>query len=162
MRGFVFDDDWDFSNWLVRRRIALGFAQDEAAALVGLPLSYFQMVENLPEVVDGDIKQRLIEKLAVRPSELLRRNRDQVLEIIAKRGYIHPRLFGSCARLQDSFDSDIDIIVTQTAAAKPGLTYLIQTEAEIENILSVPVDLVVAPVRPGVKFIKALSEAVSL
>lgn len=47
----------------------------------------------------------------MRPSEALARNRDKVLEIIARYPVSNPRVFGSVARGEDVEGSDVDILV---------------------------------------------------
>jgi predicted nucleotidyltransferase len=47
----------------------------------------------------------------MRPSEALAKNRDKVLEIIARYAVSNPRIFGSVARGEDTEGSDLDIVV---------------------------------------------------
>lgn len=50
--------------------------------------------------------------LRVRPSILLERTRDQVREILSRRGIRDPRVFGSVSRGEDTEQSDLDLLVT--------------------------------------------------
>lgn len=65
----------------------------------------------------------------MRPSEALARNRDKVLEILARYPVKNPRVFGSVARGEDTEDSDLDLLVEKAGP----LTYpdIIGIQSEI-------------------------------
>lgn len=47
----------------------------------------------------------------MKPSDALRRHREQVLEIMARYPVANPRVFGSAARGEDTEQSDLDIVI---------------------------------------------------
>lgn len=47
----------------------------------------------------------------MRPSELLKVKRDQILALAAKAGAVNVRVFGSAARGDDHEESDLDLLV---------------------------------------------------
>ena len=50
----------------------------------------------------------------MRPSELLKLKRDEILALAAKAGARNVRVFGSAARGDDSEESDVDLLVDWT------------------------------------------------
>ena len=46
------------------------------------------------------------------PSEIVDEKRDEIIVIASKNGLSNVRVFRSVARLDDNFDSDIDLLVT--------------------------------------------------
>jgi predicted nucleotidyltransferase len=65
--------------------------------------------------------------------------RETIIEIAAKNGLSNVRVFGSVARLDDTFDSDIDLLVTPSPE-----TSLLEISAfllEIEEITGRKVDV---------------------
>jgi uncharacterized protein len=75
----------------------------------------------------------------MRPSEALKRHRDEVLEIIARYPVRNPRIFGSVARGEDEEGSDLDILVEHDGQVS---TFdLAGLELELENTLRVRVDI---------------------
>jgi predicted nucleotidyltransferase len=73
----------------------------------------------------------------MRPSEALAKNRDKVLEIIARYPVANPRVFGSVARGEDTDESDLDILVEPSGV----LTFIdmARLEIQLESVLNVPV-----------------------
>lgn len=73
----------------------------------------------------------------MRPSEVLARYRNEILEVIGRYPVSNPRIFGSTARGEDTDDSDLDILVDRDGM----LTYidLARLEIELERLLGVPV-----------------------
>lgn len=89
----------------------------------------------------------------MKPSEVLRARRDEVLAIIAKYPVSNPRIFGSVARGEDDEASDIDILIDP----ENGLDYfaLGGLQIELEELTGVRVDISIARalkphVRPNV------------
>ena len=96
----------------------------------------------------------------MRPSEILRRHREDVLQIIAAHHATNPRVFGSVARGEDIEGSDIDILVDR----QPGLTLLEQAymTEELQDLLKVHVD-VITSTAPSQRFLsRALQDARSI
>ena len=78
------------------------------------------------------------------PSEILAKYRSEVLEIMQRyepQGISNLRIFGSVARGEDRPDSDIDFLVD---AGRISLFTLGGLQAELEELLQVPVDLVIS------------------
>lgn len=75
----------------------------------------------------------------LRPSELLRMHAVQVRRIAEEHGASRVRVFGSVARGEDQFDSDVDLLV----ALRPGvgLFDLAKMRQEMESVLGISVDL---------------------
>ncbi|MDD2750437.1 MAG: nucleotidyltransferase family protein [Acidithiobacillus sp.] len=96
----------------------------------------------------------------MRPSEILRRHREDVLQIIAAHHATNPRVFGSVARGEDIEGSDIDILVDR----QPGLTLLEQAymTEELQDLLKVHVDVITSGA-PSQRFLsRALQDARSI
>lgn len=75
----------------------------------------------------------------MRPSEALKKHRDEVLAIIARYPVSNPRVFGSVARGEDAEGSDVDLVVDPTGP----FSYFDMAKLEIElaEALGCPVDL---------------------
>ncbi len=73
------------------------------------------------------------------PSELLRQNRQQIMQIVAAHRAARPRVFGSVLRGEDSEKSDLDLLVD----ALPGATLLDlgSIQIDLEELLGIRVDV---------------------
>jgi predicted nucleotidyltransferase len=69
----------------------------------------------------------------------LQRRRDAILEIAARHGASNVRVFGSVARGEDGWDSDLDLLVN--LAPGTGLVALAALERELTQLLGIPVDI---------------------
>lgn len=79
--------------------------------------------------------------MSMRPSELLHRHREEILEILAKYPMIsNVRIVGSVARGEDTEESDIDLLL-DTA---PGATLfdIGGLSEDLADLLGVPVDII--------------------
>ncbi len=78
----------------------------------------------------------------MRPSEALAGKRDAVVETVGRYPVANLRIFGSVARGDDDETSDVDLLVDPL----PGLTLfkLGGLQSELETLLGVPVDVVLA------------------
>jgi len=76
----------------------------------------------------------------MRPSEVFEQNRALIREVTSHYRVANPRIFGSVLHGNDKDGSDIDIVVD----ILPGTTLFDLTglQAELEEALGVPVDLV--------------------
>lgn len=76
----------------------------------------------------------------MRPSEILREKREDVLKIAEKYGLQNLRVFGSVARGEDDEKSDLDLL----ASFKPGFTLFdhIDVMNELIIVLGCKVDIV--------------------
>lgn len=94
------------------------------------------------------VLERLENALVALPSVILQQRRDDVLALAAKYSATSVRVFGSVARGQDRFDSDIDLLI----AFEPGVSTWDRAELwdDLCQLLSpFEVDLVsVAALRP--------------
>jgi len=75
----------------------------------------------------------------MRPSEALRRHREEIRDAIARSRTRNPRIFGSVLRGDDADGSDLDLLVD----ALPGTTLLDMAglQLELEEIVGLPVDV---------------------
>ena len=130
----------------VRRAAAQGMTQSEIARQIG---------RSQPEV------SRLLRFHGTSPlARNLRRNADQIRQLVGKVGGSQVRVFGSVAVGEDQPGSDVDLLFTMT---KPlSLMQLGRLEQQIADLLDAPVDLVPeSALRPDLRE-RAFSEAVSL
>jgi uncharacterized protein len=76
----------------------------------------------------------------VKPSKVLPQYRDVIRRIIERGQLRNPRVFGSVVHGDDKEGSDLDLLV----AAGPGMTLfqICGLQAELEDVLGIPVDLV--------------------
>ena len=75
----------------------------------------------------------------MRPSEILRSNRDVVHLIVARHRAANVRVFGSVLRGEDREGSDLDLLVD--AAPDASLLDLVKAQREIEQALGITVEL---------------------
>lgn len=76
----------------------------------------------------------------MRPSEALKKHREEVLAIIARYPVSNPRIFGSVARGEDEEGSDLDILV-EPDEARLSLMDLAAMELSLERLLGTTVDV---------------------
>ena len=130
----------------VRRAAAQGMTQSEIARQIG---------RSQPEV------SRLLRFHGTSPlARNLRRNADQIRQLVGKVGGSQVRVFGSVAVGEDQPGSDVDLLFTMT---KPlSLIQLGRLEQQIADLLDSPVDLVPeSALRPDLRE-RVYAEAVSL
>jgi hypothetical protein len=90
----------------------------------------------------------------------LRRNRSALLAVAARHGAKNLRVFGSVARGEDTFESDVDIVADLPSGI--GLLELGEFERELSEILKANVDLVPSDgLRPRVR-VEVDTEAILL
>jgi hypothetical protein len=75
----------------------------------------------------------------MKPSELLTRNREQILYIVAAHRAAQPRVFGSALHGDDTEQSDLDLLVDPL----PGATLLDLggMQIDLEDLLGIRVDV---------------------
>ncbi len=76
----------------------------------------------------------------MKPSESVRKNRDEIVEIVLRHNAKNPRLFGSCSRNEDSPSSDIDLLIDPTETTT--LFDIGAIRHELLELLGTPVDVV--------------------
>lgn len=104
-------------------------------------------------------RRSLERALQVRPSQLVRAARPQVLAAVRAIGGTDVRVFGSAANGSDQPDSDLDLLVTFPPGA--DIVTLLTLEDELSTLLTVPVEVVSAG-STGPVLERALAEAVPL
>jgi predicted nucleotidyltransferase len=109
--------------------------------------------------MDNDIADLHLE-LALKPSVALSLHRDAIRAAAARFRAVNARVFGSARHGADEEGSDLDILVDPL----PGATLfdLGGLQAELENILGVPVDLVTPGDLPPRLREKVLAEALAI
>lgn len=141
------------------RRGAAGMTQRELAAASGVKQPMIAAIEAGRRQATDRVREALEGALRVRPSQLVRAARDQVLAAVGAVGGSDVRLFGSVARGTDDPESDVDLIV----AFPPGadIVTLLTLEETLSSLLTVPVDVVSAG-SSGPLIEQALRESVPL
>lgn len=86
--------------------------------------------------------------LRANPAELLVRHRRRILDKAKELGFETIKVFGSVAQGSATEVSDIDFFVEFPADAEHDAFAVIELRRRLENILSVPVDLISAPKNP--------------
>jgi predicted nucleotidyltransferase len=121
------------------RRLA-AMTQQELAERSGVRQPNIAAYENGRRQPSPAMLARLLDAARPRPSVLLARFREQVLEIAARNHAEGVRVFGSIARGEDSPESDVDLLVT----FGPEASLLDQAGliAELEDLLGAHVDVV--------------------
>lgn len=130
----------------VRKAAAQGMSQTQIARHIG---------RSQPEV------SRLLRFHGTSPlARTLRRNADQVRQLVAEAGGTRVRVFGSLATSEDGPDSDVDLLFTMKEPM--SLMQLGRLEQRLTDLLGVPVDLVPeSALRPDLRQ-RVMSEAVAL
>lgn len=90
--------------------------------------------------VSAELAEKLIRAARPRPSLALRKHADQVRRIALQHGATRVRVFGSVARGEDRFDSDVDLLVQ--LRPDTSLFDLVDMTADIEALLGCPIDLI--------------------
>jgi len=75
----------------------------------------------------------------MKPSEALERHRQELRQIVARNGALHPRVFGSAIHGDDAEGSDLDLLVEPSTTTTLMTLAAIQLEAE--RLLGVRVDV---------------------
>jgi len=121
------------------RRLA-GMTQQELAARSGVRQPNIAAYESGRREPSRAMLTRLLDAARPRPSILLARFREEVLEIAARNHARGVQVFGSIARGEDGPDSDVDLLVT----FGPEASLLDQAGmvTELEDLLGTHVDVV--------------------
>jgi predicted nucleotidyltransferase len=93
-------------------------------------------------------------------SPLLRRYRQEILDLALRHGAEDVRVFGSLARGEGGEDSDLDLLVTLVKGR--SLLDLIALKHEVEDLIQRPVDVVTEKALSPYLRERVLSEAVPL
>ena len=126
------------------RRLALGFTQAELARRTQIARTNIVAIESGKRSAGTALRDKITEALKALPGDLLARNRNAVCEAVHRSGFQNPRVFGSCAKYQDRYESDVDLIVDKgETQSQVDLIDKARLLGELEGILSVPTDLVI-------------------
>jgi predicted nucleotidyltransferase len=90
--------------------------------------------------ISADQEKRIALALRRSPSQVLRDHAAEVRSIAAEHGAERVSVFGSVARGEDGFSSDVDLLVKLRPGV--GLFDLVTMQDEIEMLLGIPVDVV--------------------
>lgn len=141
------------------RRNAAGLTQRQLAGLAGVKQPLIAAIESGARKPTASVRQALDNALRVPPSKLLALLTDEVLDAVSRSGARNARVFGSIARGEDRPGSGVDILVSFPAGS--DIVTLLDLEAELSDLLTVPVDVVSDSGNSRV-LDRALAEAVSL
>jgi len=140
-------------------RIRAGMTQEELARRSGVAQPNIAAYETGARSPSTTMLRRLIAAARPRPSSVLQERLAAVLSTVAQHKAGNVRVFGSVARGDDTYDSDVDLLVTFGDDA----TILDQSRIviDLENLLGCDVD-VVSDATPGRRAASILRDAVPL
>jgi predicted nucleotidyltransferase len=92
--------------------------------------------------ISDELYDRIVRAMRPRPSVTLRVHADEVKAIARRHGAVQVSVFGSIARGDDRYDSDIDLLMTFGTGT--GLFALVDLTEELERLLGAQVDIVSA------------------
>ncbi|MBG6058022.1 putative nucleotidyltransferase/DNA-binding XRE family transcriptional regulator [Cryobacterium sp. MP_M5] len=144
---------------ILEARARAGLSQSQLAVRAGVPqpnLSAYETgrVQPRPETL-----ARILAATAERPSAVLLRERDRVLELAGRRRAGNVRVFGSIARGTDTVGSDIDLLVS--FAPEASILDAAGLVLDLEQLLGVHVDVMSDRAEGAIRD-RAIAEAVSL
>lgn len=124
------------------QRERAGLSQSELAAASGIAQPNISAYESGQVTPRPETVERLFAAMRPRPSVVLERLRDRVLEAAARHRILAVEVFGSLATGNDTPDSDVDLLVHGEPGA--SLFDLALFAEEVEAILGFHVDVVSA------------------
>ncbi|KOS56866.1 XRE family transcriptional regulator [Rhodococcus rhodochrous] len=129
-----------FGDFVRIRRGILGLSQRELAERSGIKQPLIAAIETGRRHPSEPARSALTAALPVRPSEALAARRGEVCELFAEAGLPNPRVFGSVARGDDDFASDVDLIVD--FSDRHDIVDLLGLQQALEDMLTVRVEIV--------------------
>lgn len=123
-----------------RARLAGGLTQKQLAGRAGIAQPNLAAYESGRRAVSEEVAEKLIHSARPRPSVALWKHADEVRRIALRHGVTRVRVFGSVARGDDRFNSDVDLLVQ--LRPETSLFDLVEMTAEIEALLGCPIDLI--------------------
>lgn len=133
--------DPDRAAELVRRaREDAGLTQAELAQRAGLRQPSVAQIERGTRKASGAMLGRILSAADYRPSLPLEAHAADLRKLAAAHGLSNLRVFGSTARGEDGFDSDIDLLVTPATGV--DLFDVAAFVVEAERLTGFPVDVV--------------------
>lgn len=132
MLGFVKSTTQEIASVMRRARKAAGCTQAELAEIVGTSQSAISAYESGSRRPSPATTFAILSTLRPPPGRTLVRRRDEVLALVAAHRASNLRVFGSVARCEDTWRSDIDLLVS----LDPGwsLSNLHALTGELERI----------------------------
>lgn len=94
------------------------------------------------------MEAHLGEALQAHPAELLKRHRDRIVDEAQKLGFESIKVFGSVAQGNATEKSDLDFFVEFPDGADHDAFAVLELRRRLENVLSVPVDVMSIPKNP--------------
>ncbi|WP_136313024.1 helix-turn-helix domain-containing protein [Actinomyces procaprae] len=117
-----------------------GLTQTQLAERAGLHQPSLAQMESGRRSVSDEMLERVLRAADYRPSIPLAMHADEISASARAHGLSNPRVFGSALRGEDTFDSDIDLLVTP--APGTDLFDLALFAAEVEELTGFPVEAV--------------------
>lgn len=143
-----FDSD-DARDLIRTARLDAGLTQTELAERAGMRQPTIAQIESGSRKISSEMLERILQAADYRPALALERVVSQVRDIASELGLRNVRVFGSVARNEDGYDSDIDLVVSADDGV--DLFDLAYFGERVRQITGFPVDVVVdnGPVPPG-------------
>lgn len=129
-----------FSTQLRSARRAARLTQAALAHRAGTSQSRLSSYEKGSVTPNPSTQQRLLQATRRLPSEIVDEKRARIIEAASRHGLSNVRVFGSVARLDDTLDSDIDLLVTPSS--ETSLLELSAYVLEVKDITGREVDVV--------------------
>lgn len=123
-----------------RLRVEADLTQAEVCARTGIARPNLSAYESGRREPSAETLERVRTACRKRPSELWPAMRSEIAEIARQHKGKAVSVFGSAARGDDTWQSDLDLLVTLDDDA--GMLDLVRMAARLERLLGVPVDLV--------------------
>jgi predicted nucleotidyltransferase len=121
-------------------RLDAGLSQVELARRAGVSQPKLSEYERGVTAPRPETLKRLLASARPRPSVMLERHADEILELGRRHHITAVRVFGSAVHGTDTVDSDIDLLVTLDDDA--SVLDLAAFEHEVERLSGYPVDIV--------------------
>lgn len=121
-------------------RLDAGLTQTQLAERAGLRQPSLAQMESGRRPVSSEMLERVLHAADYRPSIPLAAHADEIIASARAHRLSNPRVFGSAVRGEDTFDSDIDLLVTP----EPGtdLFDVALFVIEVEGLTGFPVEVV--------------------
>jgi predicted nucleotidyltransferase/DNA-binding XRE family transcriptional regulator len=121
-------------------RAAAGLTQKDLAGRLGIAAPNIAAYESGKRALSQELFDRILGATRPLPSTTLRAHAGQIRELAARHGAESVSVFGSVARGEDRYDSDIDLLMS----FRPGtdLFDVAELNAELEALLGTKVDIV--------------------
>lgn len=123
-----------------RLRVEAGLTQTEVCARTGIARPNLSAYEFGRRTPSPETVERIRAACRRRPSEIVAANADEIRAIVLRHHGVSVEVFGSAARGDDRWDSDIDLLITLDDEA--GILDLVRMQRDLERMLGTEVDLV--------------------